>query len=152
MIQFCENIGVINLSKKQKKYSADFKSKVVIELLNGDQTLNQVCSKYSLVPKSVQNWKKTFLANASLAFNIDSAVSEFKNEIQKKEKEVNELHRQLGKRSAELEWATKKLKSLGSDMKKSLIDSKLRSVPVVQQCALLGFNRSNSGNSPKNNK
>ena len=62
MIQFCENIGVINLSKKQKKYSADFKSKVVIELLNGDQTLNQVCSKYSLVPKSVQNWKKTFLA------------------------------------------------------------------------------------------
>lgn len=152
MIQFCENIGVINLSKKQKKYSADFKSKVVIELLNGDQTLNQVCSKYSLVPKSVQNWKKTFLANASLAFNIDSAVSEFKNEIQKKEKEVNELHRQLGKRSAELEWATKKLKSLGSDMKKSLIDSKLRSVPVVQQCALLGFNRSNYYYESKDNQ
>ncbi|QHS27686.1 hypothetical protein GW537_17910 (plasmid) [Piscirickettsia salmonis] len=45
-----------------------------------------------------------FLANASLAFNIDSAVAEFKDEIKTKEKEVNELHRQLGKRTAELEW------------------------------------------------
>ena len=77
------------MSKKQRKYSGDFKAKVVLELLGGDQTLGQICSKYSLVSKSVMNWKKVFLANASLAFNIDSAVSEFKEEIANQVKEVN---------------------------------------------------------------
>ncbi|WP_416431005.1 transposase [Piscirickettsia salmonis] len=62
------------MSQKRKKPSAEFKTKVVLEVIEGDQTLNQICSKYELVPKTVQNWKKVFLANASLAFNIDSAV------------------------------------------------------------------------------
>ena len=60
-----------------------------------------------------------------------------------KEKEVNELHRQLGKRTAELEWAAKKLKSLGYNDRRSMIDTKLKTPAIVRQCALLGMNRSN---------
>ncbi len=96
-----------------------------------------------LVLKTVQNWKKVFLANASLAFNIDSAVAEFKDEIKTKEKEVNELHRQLGKRTAELEWAAKKLKSLDYETRKCLIESEPKNIPVTRQCELINFNRSN---------
>ena len=129
--------------KKQKKYSAEFKSKVVLELLAGDQTVAQICSKYSLVSKSLLNWKKVFLKNASLAFNLDSAVADFKTEISEKEKEVSELHRQLGKRTAELEWAEKKLKSLGFEAKKSLIKPEPNGISLSKQCELLGFNRSN---------
>ena len=128
--------------KKKRKYSAEFKAKVVLELLGGDQTLAQICSKHSLVSKSVLNWKKTFLENASIAFNIDGAVAGFKEELSSKEKEVNELHRQLGKRTAELEWASKKLKSLDSDIKKGLIESKLDSISILRQCELFGYNRS----------
>jgi hypothetical protein len=54
------------------------------------------------------HWKVTFLANASLAFNVEKAVSGYRAAIEVKEKEVNELHRQLGKRTAELEWWTSK--------------------------------------------
>lgn len=129
--------------KKQKKYSPEFKAKVVLELLAGDQTVAQISSKYSLVSKSLLNWKKVFLANASLAFNLDSAVADFKTEISDKEKEVSELHRQLGKRTAELEWAAKKLKSLGFEAKKGLITPELNSISILKQCQLLGFNRSN---------
>ncbi|WP_416430896.1 IS3 family transposase [Piscirickettsia salmonis] len=131
------------MSQKRKKPSAEFKTKVVLEVIEGDQTLNQICSKYELVPKTVQNWKKVFLANASLAFNIDSAVAEFKDEIKTKEKEVNELHRQLGKRTAELEWAAKKLKSLDYEKRKCLIESEPKNIPVTRQCELINFNRSN---------
>ena len=130
------------MSKKQKKYSAEFKAKVVLELLSGDQTVGQICSKYSLISKSLLNWKKTLLSNASLAFNIDAAVSEFKTEIKSKEKEVNELHRQLGKRTAELEWASKKLKSLDFNQKKDLIQSELDGISILRQCELFGYNRS----------
>ena len=130
------------MSKRGKKYTADFKAKVVLELLSGELTLNQVSSKYGVTPKSLQEWKATFMSNASLAFDLDRAVSGYKADLTTKEKEVNELHRQLGKRTAELEWAAKKLKSLGFEQKKSLVESKLKTVPVVRQCELLSLNRS----------
>ena len=89
------------------------------------------------------NWKKTFLENASIAFNIDGAASGFKEELSRKEKEVNELHRQLGKRTAELEWASKKLSCLDYDIKNVLIDSKQVKISIIRQCELCDFNRSN---------
>lgn len=129
--------------KRGKKYTAEFKTKVVLELLSEDSTLNQLSSKYSITPKSLKTWKVTFLANASLAFNVDGAIAEYKDEIKIKDKEVSELHRQLGKRTAELEWTSKKLKSLDYKVKKDLIRSKHDGIAIVTQCELAGFNRSN---------
>jgi putative transposase len=130
------------MSKKQKSYTAEFKTKVVLELLAGDLTVSQIASKHSIIGKSLLNWKKVFLANASLAFNKDSAVADIKTTVESQEKEINELHRQLGKRSAELEWAAKKLKSLDFNKKKELIKSELDAISISKQCELLSFNRS----------
>jgi len=130
------------MSKKQKSYTADFKTKVVLELLAGDLTVSQIASKHSIIGKSLLNWKKVFLANASLAFNKDAAVSDIKTTVDKQGKEIDELHRQLGKRTAELEWASKKLKSLDFNKKKELIKSELDAISISKQCELLSFNRS----------
>ena len=46
------------MSRKRKTYSADFKAKLVLELLEGDKTVNEVASKYEVLPKSLQDWKK----------------------------------------------------------------------------------------------
>ena len=130
------------MSKKQKTYSAEFKTKIVLELLSGDQTISQIASKYSLISKSIQNWKKVFLANASLAFNADAAVAEINCKVIEQEKKIDELHRQLGKRTAELEWASKKLQSLDFKAKSTLVKSELGGLSVQKKCKLLGFNRS----------
>ena len=130
------------MSKKQKIYTAEFKTKIVLELLAGDQTLAQIASKYSLISRSIQNWKKIFLANASIAFNADAAVAGIKNTVIEQEKKIDELHRQLGKRTAELEWASKKLKSLDFKTKSILIKSELGGISILKKCALLDFNRS----------
>ena len=130
------------MSKKQKCYSPEFKTKVVLELLAGDLTVSQIASKHSLIGKSILNWKKVFLANASLAFNKDAAVADIKTTVDTQKKEIDELHRQLGKRTAELEWAAKKLKSLDFNKKKELIKSELNTISISRQCELLRFNRS----------
>ena len=46
------------------------KTKVMLELLEGDQTLNQIGSKYEVTPKSLGAWKATYLANARLGLNV----------------------------------------------------------------------------------
>jgi len=133
------------MSKKHQKYTADFKTRVVLDLLSGDLTLAQVCAKHKVTNKSVTAWKKAFLANASLAFEVDKNTQRYQEALAKKEKEVNELHRQLGKRTAELEWAAKKLKSLDFNTKKKLIKSELNTthqVSIAKRCVLMGFNRS----------
>lgn len=130
------------MSKKQKTYTAEFKTKIVLELLAGDQTVAQIASKHGLISKSIHNWKKLFLANASLAFNPDAAVAAIKETVIEQAKKIDELHRQLGKRTAELEWASKKLQSLDFKTKKSHIKSELDSISIQQKCALLNFNRS----------
>lgn len=49
------------MSKKRITYTADFKAKVIIELLEGDKTINEIASKYDLLPKNVHNWKQQIL-------------------------------------------------------------------------------------------
>lgn len=130
------------MSKKQKTYTAEFKTKIVLELLSGDQTVAQIASKYSLISKSIQNWKKVFLENAILAFNSDAVVADIKKTVIEQDKKIDELHRQLGKRTAELEWASKKLQSLDFKVKSGLVKSELGKISIQKQCVLLGLNRS----------
>ena len=127
---------------KGKQYSSDFKAKVVLELLREESSLNQICSKHGVTPKTLRTWKVLFMKNANLAFNIEHAVSEHKETIALKSKEVDELHRQLGKRTAELEWVSKKLKSLGFEDKRDFIEPELKHISLSRQCELFGFNRS----------
>ena len=76
------------MSKQRRQFSAEFKTKVVLELLSGEQTLNQVASKYEVLPKSLQEWKKQFLENAELAFEPAKAVKVYKYELKEKEAEI----------------------------------------------------------------
>jgi putative transposase len=69
------------------------------------------------------------------------AVKEYKEQISKKEKEIEELQKQLGKSVVEKEWLAKKLKSLGLYEKKSLVEPKLKDISVTRQCELLSLNR-----------
>ena len=73
-------------NQKRKTCSADFKAKVVLELLEGKKTLNKIASKYNLLPKNLQNWKRQFLENASLAFDKITIVKEYKEQIKELEK------------------------------------------------------------------
>ena len=84
------------MSKKRVTYSADFKAKVVLEILDGEQTLNEIASKHNLLPKNLQNWKKQFLENASLAFDKSAVVKEYKEEIERLRREKDATSKKLG--------------------------------------------------------
>jgi transposase-like protein len=39
------------MSRKMKQYSTAFKTKLVLEVLKGDRTLNEIASEYNVIPK-----------------------------------------------------------------------------------------------------
>jgi len=130
------------MSRKRKTYSAEFKTKVVLELLAGDQTVAQIASKYEITAKSLTDWKKQFLSNASLAFDVGGATQAYKDEIATLRKENDALAKTLGKTTIERDWAVGKLRSLDLSNKKDLVDSKLTDLSMAIQCELIELNRS----------
>jgi len=146
------------MSKKRTNYSSAFKTKLVLELLQNEQTLAEIASKHNILPQNLVNWKKTFLANAEIAMEPSKAVKEYKEELIKSQEKNERLTALVGKVTVEKEWlalcsvpprGVKKLKSLGSSKLKQLVDlkptptiSKSSSISINHQCQLLGINRS----------
>ena len=62
------------MSVKRKSYSANFKAKLVLEALEGEKTINEIASKYEVLPISLKNWKKQFLENMSLTFDKRNTI------------------------------------------------------------------------------
>ena len=50
--------------KKRNKYTAELKTKVVIELLREEGTLNEIAARYGINPVMLGRWKVEFLERA----------------------------------------------------------------------------------------
>ena len=92
-----------------KQYSTKFKLKLVLEALKGEQTTSQIASKYETTPRNIQKWRKQFLENAELALNKEHVIKEYSDKLDAKNKELDELYKELGKLTAQLNWAKKKI-------------------------------------------
>jgi len=55
------------MGKKITIYSAEFKSKLVLELLKNEKTAAEIASVNNITPQNLNNWKKIFLDNAVIA-------------------------------------------------------------------------------------
>ena len=130
------------MSKKRTKYTAEFKTKLVLELLKNERPLSEIASDNNITPQNLQGWKKIFLENAVIAMEPSKVVKEYKDDLAKSQDENEMLMKLVGKVTIEKEWLEKKLKSLASSDKKDMIEPKLKTVSLSHQCQLLGFNRS----------
>ena len=102
------------MSKRQiKRYDSEFKVKVALEALKEELTINELATKYEVIPANIRNWKQEFMANAELVFDKEKAVVRYKEQLGEKERQMDELYRQLGKTNTQLEWCKKKSKELG---------------------------------------
>lgn len=130
------------MSKKRKSFSADFKAKLVLEVLEGEKTINEIASKYEVLPVSLKNWKKQFLENMSLAFDKSTVVKEYKDEIEELKKTKDSIAKKLGETIVEKDFLVEKLDSLASSKeRKELLDTKLN-ISLNQQCKLLNISKS----------
>ena len=97
------------MSQIHRKFTPEFKSKVVLELLETGKSISEIASKYSLLPKSVTTWKKQFFENASSAFEDSVSTRKYKDEIKEKDEKIENLEKTLGRTVMERDWLSKKV-------------------------------------------
>ena len=49
------------MKRKRKKYPAEFKAKVVLEAIKGEETLQQLASRFGVHPTMITGWKKELM-------------------------------------------------------------------------------------------
>ena len=97
----------------RRQFTPNQKAAVALAALKGDKTINQVASEYEVNPTQVKQWRD--VAKAALP---DAFASERKQgsggSAATTQAQIDELHRVIGVRDAELEWLKKKIHGLGS--------------------------------------
>jgi transposase len=90
----------------RKKYTSEFKTKIVLSILQGDKEFNVICSENGLNPNMVRKWKQEFLQNAHLAFGADperKAVQRKEDDLKKKN---DQMLRTIGQLTLERELSS----------------------------------------------
>lgn len=93
----------------RKKHSTEFKAKVALEAVRGEQTIQEIAQKYEVHPNQVTQWKKQLLDNATSAFEKPSKKSQEEKEAEEKEEK---LFSQIGRLKIENDFLKKKYRQL----------------------------------------
>ena len=105
------------MSKKRRIFTAEFKTKLVLEVIKNESTLSEIASRNNITPKNLQNWKKIFLENAEVAMEPAKVIKEYKDENIKLQAEINRYAKTLRRITMEKEWLEGMLVGLVQSLK-----------------------------------
>ena len=90
---------------KRKNHSPEFKAKVALEALKGEQTVFELTSRFGIHPTMTHAWKRALLEGASGVFERGGKKTpEIDEEL------VKELHAKIGELAVANDFLSRKLK------------------------------------------
>ncbi len=91
------------MNKNRKRYSAEEKARIALEAIKGELTQSQLTAKYGVHSTQTQSWKKQLLSSLPQAFS-----DKRKKENRDQERLVEDLYKQIGQLTVEVDWLKKK--------------------------------------------
>lgn len=91
------------MARKRRNFDAEFKTRVVLELLSGKKSLAEASREYNVKDSVLSRWKQEFVSKASQVF-------EQPQDVQEKEARIAELERMVGKLTMTIELQKKVLR------------------------------------------
>ena len=91
---------------ERRKFTAEFKAKVVMQLLTGEKGLMEASREYQIKDSVLSRWKQEFLERAPQVF-------EHPNQVNPEEDRIAELERMVGRMALQLDMAKKVFEGSG---------------------------------------
>jgi len=92
------------MKKKRRRFSTEFKLKVVLESLKERQSMSELAQKHNLHPNQISKWKSDFLENALDHMRLPSERSN-----QDLDREMEKLFEKIGRLQVENDFLKKRL-------------------------------------------
>ena len=92
------------MKKNRKQYSPDFKAKVAMEALKGQETIAELAIRFEIHPTQITKWKRELIAGAGNIFGADP-----NKKIKDEKGLINQLYQQIGQLKVEKDFLEKGL-------------------------------------------
>ena len=91
--------------RARRRFTADFKAKVALEVLRGDKSVQEISTRDKVHPNLVSSWKRQAMDGLGAVFSggADKAGSDL-------EAEVHDMHAKIGQLTVERDFLVKGLK------------------------------------------
>ncbi len=96
------------MTTNKTRFSKEEKVKIVLAILRGEKTYNEIASQYEVNPNQLTRWKQTVLDGLPQLFE-DKRLKVDRNKYLEQEQTIEELYKLVGQRDIELSWLKKKL-------------------------------------------
>jgi transposase-like protein len=93
--------------KKRKQYTADFKAKIVKEMLREEKTVGQLASEYEVHSNMLYRWRDQAVAGLPGLFS-DQSAQELAEKEAEWQKEREGLYAEIGRLTTQVTWLGKK--------------------------------------------
>jgi len=87
---------------KRNRYQAEFKARVALEAIRGEQTVAEIAAKHSIHPNMVAQWKKQAVEGMTGIFTGTRERDEAAEEAR-----LKELHAKIGQLTVERDFLAK---------------------------------------------
>ena len=87
---------------KRKRYAAEFKAKVALEAMKGEETLSQLASRFEVHPNLIAQWKRHAMGSMVDVFSKKASGSGSNHEHT-----IKELHAKIGQLTVERDFLAK---------------------------------------------
>lgn len=98
------------------QYTPEFKSKVVLDILQGNQELNAICSQHNLNPNMVRKWKQDFMQNAYLVFGTKSEHKQARRKEDDLKKKNDQMLKTIGQLTLERNFLQGCFRKIGEEV------------------------------------
>jgi transposase-like protein len=96
------------------KVSKEEKAKIVMIVLRGEKTINEIASQYNVHPNLISRWKQLAVNNMSELFE-DERLKVNRKIYKEQVRKIEQLEKLVGQREYELDWLKKKLSIVDDD-------------------------------------
>ena len=95
------------MGTSRRKFTSEFKKKVVLEALKERNTIQELADKYEIHPQQITDWKRHFMDNSEAAFERPGSED---GKTGEQEKLIEQLYAQIGQLKVENDFLKKKLR------------------------------------------
>ncbi len=90
---------------KRRRFTAEFKARVALDALRGDQTVQEIAAKRKVYPNQVSTWKRQAMDGLGEVFS-----NGLNRDRRDHESEVRDLHAKIGELTVERDFLARGLK------------------------------------------
>ncbi|WP_439646696.1 IS3 family transposase [Salidesulfovibrio brasiliensis] len=125
------------MSRKRRGFTAEFKTRVALDALSGEQSLSELAAKYGVHPNQISQWKRQAKEGVAASFSGKAQKNQ-----QSDEARIKELHAKIGQLTVEKDFLQQAFKNLSCERRREVVDKEHPMLSVRRQCRILKLQRS----------